>query len=259
MTTSGPPSGGAASAFENIFASYSERALTYQKDRPYAIAGLERRLMDLYKTGSSHGIVHCCLGRSLLWQRSGTEWLKKIGDYGVEVVPSWSWMKYEGKIRYGGISKVNTSWNRNIKLIPPGLSGQEQRALEAPGCKILQRCYIEPQPDTACKINDAEGHLVGCIKFDHKDQVDVGCLRFIVIAWHKFKSWTELNKDTLKDFADISWGGELEWHNLCYVLVVSHVAFEQGHEIEEYHRLGVGVIQGGCLSFGGQPRILRVA
>ncbi|KAH9205241.1 hypothetical protein DL95DRAFT_276214, partial [Leptodontidium sp. 2 PMI_412] len=51
---------------ERIFANYSKRGLTYPKDRQYAIAGLERRLTDLYKTESTFGIVHCCLGRSLL-------------------------------------------------------------------------------------------------------------------------------------------------------------------------------------------------
>jgi hypothetical protein len=90
MTASGPPSGGAASAFENIFACYSERTLTLRKDRLYAIARLERRLVVLYETKISHGIVHCYFGKSLLWQRSGTERMKKISDSEVEMVPSWS-------------------------------------------------------------------------------------------------------------------------------------------------------------------------
>jgi hypothetical protein len=52
--------------FKNIFASYSKRVLIYQKDRLYIIARLKRRLIDLYKTGSSHGIIYCYLSRSLL-------------------------------------------------------------------------------------------------------------------------------------------------------------------------------------------------
>ncbi|OCK96765.1 uncharacterized protein K441DRAFT_551181, partial [Cenococcum geophilum 1.58] len=59
--------------FKNIFTSYSKRALTYQKDRLYTIAGLKRRLMDFYKIGSSYSIIHYCLSRSLLWQRLRTE------------------------------------------------------------------------------------------------------------------------------------------------------------------------------------------
>jgi hypothetical protein len=109
ITVSGSLSGGAASAIESIYASYSERSLIYPKDRPHAIAGLERRLMDLYKTESTFGIVRCCLGRSLLWQRCGEERMKKIDDPSVEMIPSWSWMKHEGKIHYGNVPKVNTS------------------------------------------------------------------------------------------------------------------------------------------------------
>jgi hypothetical protein len=116
MTISGPPSGGAASVFEKIFAGYSARVLSKAKDRPYAIAGLDSRLSELYKTKCSHGIVHCCLGRSLLWLRSGDERMKKIVDSSVEMVPSWSWMKFEEVIRYGNIPKVNIHWNRDIKI-----------------------------------------------------------------------------------------------------------------------------------------------
>jgi hypothetical protein len=64
MTTIGIPPGGVAYAFERIFTIYSERDLTYQRDRPNAIAGLQRRMTDVYMTESSNGIIHCCLGRS---------------------------------------------------------------------------------------------------------------------------------------------------------------------------------------------------
>jgi hypothetical protein len=66
ITVSGSPSRGVASAFESIFASYSERGLTYPKDRLHAITGLEYRLTGLYKTESTFRIVRCYLGRSLL-------------------------------------------------------------------------------------------------------------------------------------------------------------------------------------------------
>jgi hypothetical protein len=243
MTSAGSPPGGAASAFETIFASYSERSLTYPKDRPYAIAGLERRLMDLYKTESTFGIVHCCLGRSLLWQRCGKERMKMIDDCSVEMVPSWSWMKYEGKIHYGNVSKVNTRWNREIKLTSTdGPNGQKRCVLKVPLVRSLQGCHIEPRPDTNCKIKDGKGCLVGWIKFDNKDEVDIGGLRCIVIAEHKSNGWAEFGQDTWKSFGDISWKkGELKLSNLSCVLVVTRAASEQGYEVQ---RLGVAVIQG---------------
>jgi hypothetical protein len=251
MMASGPPSGGAASAFESIFASYSERALTLRKDRPYAIAGLELRLADLYKTKISHGIVHCCFRKSLLWQRSGTERMKKISDPEVEMVPSWSWMKYEGKIRYGDIPTVNTSWNEDIK--PPWIS--QQCMLAAPVGRILQDYHIELN---TCKIKDIKDRLVGCVIFDGEDEVDIGCLGYVVIACYKPHGWTEFSKDTWRNFANISGNGSLEQGNLSYVLVVSHETREEGYKEEVCHRLGVAVIQSECLSFTEPPQTLWV-
>jgi hypothetical protein len=250
MVASGPPTDGAASAFEKIFASYSERALTYAKDRPYAIAGLERRLTDLYKTVSSYGIVHSCLGRSLLWQRAGSERMKKISGHDVEMVPSWSWMKREGRIRYGGISKVNTSWNRDIEL------GHNQRVLFAPVGRILQGCHIEPLLDTTCKIKNAKGCLIGCIRFDDNDEADIECLGCVVIAWHISNGWTKFPEDTWGEFVDVSWDERLKPGNgnLSYVLVVSCAAREEGYEVEVCRRLGVAVIQGDCLSVSEPPQ-----
>jgi hypothetical protein len=252
MTVSGPPSGGAASAFERIFAMYSDRGLTKPKDRPHAISGLERRLTDLYKTESTFGIVRCCLGRTLLWQRCGEERMKKIDDPSVEI-PSWSWMKFEGKIHYGHVPGVHTSWNRDITLTStggPSLNGQKQCVLVVPSVRSLQGCHIEPRLDTNCEIRDREGRLVGWIKFDHKDEVDLGRLGCIVIAQHKPHGWAESGQDTWKRFVDISCEESLKLSNLSFVLVVTRPAREQGYEVDMCHRLGVAVIQGECLSPG---------
>lgn len=250
MTTAGPPSGGAFSVFERTYARYWELALSHSKDRPYAIAGLERRLNDFYGMESSHGIIHCCLGRSLLWQRSGKEVLKEISDREIEMIPSWSWMRYEGKIRYVDIPKVNTSWNRDIKLILPDSSGRGQSISAASVARILQGCRIVPRPDTTCKIECAEGHAVGCIQFDNKEQVDIGRLGCIALARHKSNGWNEFSQDSWKKFAGGSWEEGLKPGTLFYVLVFSCREVSQ--------RLGVAVIQGEYLSFSEPPQDLRV-
>ena len=247
MTTTGIPSEGVAYAFERIFTIYSERDLTYQRDRPNAIAGLQRRMTDVYMTESSNGIIHYCLGRSLLWQRSGTKRMKKIMDQSIQKFPSWSWMRYEGKIRYGNIPKVNIGWNRDVEL-PYYTSNPQQRVLKAPMVRILENYHIEPQPDTTCQIKDADGLIVGCIRFDCEDEVDIGQVRCIVIAWHKLNSWTRF-EDTWKDFADISWSENMDPSNLSNVLVVSQVDGKQGRERNLCYRLGLAVIQSKCLSF----------
>jgi hypothetical protein len=109
--------------------------------------------------------------------------MKKIGDSSIEIVPSWSWMKREGVICYVNIPKVNIGWIRDIKIatindLSP--NGEEQRRLAAPVVRILQGCYIEPRPDTNCKIKDANYCLVGWIRFDDEDEVDIARLGYIV-------------------------------------------------------------------------------
>jgi hypothetical protein len=114
----------------------------------------------------------------------------------------------------------------------------------------LQGCHIEPYLDRNCKIKDGKGCLVGWIKFDNKDEVDIERLGCIVIAEHKPNDWTGFDQETWERFGDISLNGEeLKLSNLSYVLVVTREAREQGYEVEVCHRLGVAVVQGECLSF----------
>jgi hypothetical protein len=187
------------------------------------------------------------LAEALLWQRSGTKRMKKIMDQSIQKFPSWSWMRYEGKIRYGNIPKVNIGWNRDVEL-PYYTSNPQQRVLKAPMVRILENYHIEPQPDTTCQIKDADGLIIGCIRFDCEDEVDIGQVRCIVIAWHKLNSGTRF-EDTWKDFADISWNENMDPSNLSYVLVVSQVDGKQGRERNLGYRLGLAVIQSKCLSF----------
>jgi len=248
MTAAGPPSGGAFSAFESTYARYWKLALSHSKDRPYAIAGLERRLNNFYRTESLHGIIRCCIGRSLLWQRSGKEVLKEISAREIEIVPSWSWMRYEGNICYVDIPKVNTNWNRDIELLPNS-RGRGQSISAASVAQILQGCRIVTQPDTACKIECTKGHVIGYIQFDNKVQIDIGRLGYIVLARHKSNGWNKSSQDSWKKFAGVS-SEELKPGTLCYVLVFSCGEVSQ--------RLGVAVIQGEYLSFSKPPKDLRV-
>ncbi|KAH8588004.1 heterokaryon incompatibility protein-domain-containing protein [Bisporella sp. PMI_857] len=255
MMTAGPPSGGAVFAFEDIFARYSQRALTRKTDRPYAIAGLERRLEQFYWTKSSHGIIHRFLGKSLLWQRSDKA-LEEIKDFKMEIVPSWSWMRYEGKICYGNIPTIDTSWDRSIELIPTSLNGPAQYKLVGSVAQILPSCSITLMPDTTCKIKCTKV-TVGCIRFDNENQLDVGRLGCIVLARHKPNGWNEISQESWKKFARVSWDEQLESGILFYVLVVSYAALGQACEAAS-QRLGVAVIQGEYLSFSEPPRRLEM-
>jgi len=60
------------SIFQAVFKRYSQLELTYDYDRPTAIAGLERRLGEEMASPSAFGVFASfgCLYRGLLWRRA---------------------------------------------------------------------------------------------------------------------------------------------------------------------------------------------
>ncbi|KAK1508887.1 hypothetical protein CABS01_08117, partial [Colletotrichum abscissum] len=87
--------------YHDLYERYSSLKLTYPTDKPRAIAGLEKRLTMALKSTGGYGIFLSNLHRDLLWQRRniGTS-LRRIGFQPHEEIPSWSWMAFEGEIRY---------------------------------------------------------------------------------------------------------------------------------------------------------------
>ncbi|KAF2678911.1 HET-domain-containing protein [Lentithecium fluviatile CBS 122367] len=88
---------------------YSRRGLTEKTDRCVAISGLEDRIARARKCQTRYGVFQPYLHRNLLWQRSGEERMKRIG-YKTQVVPSWSWMAYDGSIRFMDIPFEEVDW-----------------------------------------------------------------------------------------------------------------------------------------------------
>ena len=96
--------------FQDLYRRYSRLDFTRIEDRPFGIAGLERRLLEAFKTKGGFGIFddgdkrdHHLFHRSLLWCRgddepdSGMVPIRFPGDRDIHV-PSWSWMAYKGSI-----------------------------------------------------------------------------------------------------------------------------------------------------------------
>ncbi|KAI3548159.1 hypothetical protein CSPX01_03326 [Colletotrichum filicis] len=87
--------------YHELYERYSSLALTYATDKPKAIAGLEKRLMAALKSNGGYGVFQSNFHRDLLWQRRNTRTkLKRITFPPEERVPSWSWMTFDGEIRY---------------------------------------------------------------------------------------------------------------------------------------------------------------
>ena len=99
--------------FQDLFERYSNLGLTYSADRPIAIRGLERRLLHTLNTVGGYGIFNIYLHRCLLWQRSVPA-LKRIPNFHGAPIPTWSWMAYEGGIKYMDIPFGEVSWAEEI-------------------------------------------------------------------------------------------------------------------------------------------------
>jgi hypothetical protein len=91
--------------YQNLYERYSTLGLSYPTDRQRAIAGLEKRLMKALKSSGGYGIFQSkdekknYFHRGLLWQRSGAR-IERIKFKSEDQVPSWSWMAFNGGIRY---------------------------------------------------------------------------------------------------------------------------------------------------------------
>jgi hypothetical protein len=99
--------------FQDLYERYSKLALSYPSDRPIAIRGLESRLLNTFGTTGGAGIFDTYLHRSLLWQRAGNS-LKAITSFRNVRVPSWSWMAYNGPIRYLAVPFGAVAWSEHV-------------------------------------------------------------------------------------------------------------------------------------------------
>jgi hypothetical protein len=87
--------------------------LSFASDRPIAIRGLEKRLIDAFGTTGGLGVFDIYLHRSLLWHRS-SDILKPIDEFRGTPVPSWSWMAHDGAISYLNVPFGHTLWSEDI-------------------------------------------------------------------------------------------------------------------------------------------------
>lgn len=104
--------------FQELYKTYSGLHLSFKTDRPFAIQGLECRLLRaLGASGGGLGIIddgRGLLRRSLLWVRKEGEnedgspnQMARISEVDL---PSWSWMAYMGQIDYLTPPSGDTEW-----------------------------------------------------------------------------------------------------------------------------------------------------
>ncbi|KAJ8113445.1 hypothetical protein ONZ43_g5153 [Nemania bipapillata] len=89
-------------------------ALTVSWDRPIAIRGLETRLMQTFDDICVYGILGQYLHRFLLWKKDGDSMKAILQPLGKEI-PSWSWMAYEGAIKYIDPLGSTVQWMSDLR------------------------------------------------------------------------------------------------------------------------------------------------
>ncbi|KAK7718097.1 hypothetical protein SLS63_010580 [Diaporthe eres] len=100
--------------YEGLYRQYTRLQFTRISDRPFAIAGLERRLIRDLRAQGGFGIFddgRSLFHHSLLWQR-GREVppMAKIPSVPSLPVPSWSWMGYDGGIDFVNLPLGGVHW-----------------------------------------------------------------------------------------------------------------------------------------------------
>ena len=169
--------------YEKLYTRYSQLELTHVADRPIAISGLERRLIQALNTPGGYGVLAKYLGRSLLWRRSGKE-LRKIQKPHFPT-PSWSWMTYEGDIEYMEIPFGQVNWSQEISSPFPRTS----KSLETMWHTGDGHCLELRSPVWTCDLGQLgmEKSLV----FD-SDELEMrrGELTFVVVGTEKVERRT---------------------------------------------------------------------
>ncbi|KAM7199739.1 Heterokaryon incompatibility protein (HET) domain containing protein [Naviculisporaceae sp. PSN 640] len=112
---------------QSLYETYSALEFSKAQDRSIAIAGLEQRLVRAFNTDGAYGVFDggpSFFGRTLLWMRdTRVQDAMRLIDFdffseGAEekasnmyyVVPSWSWMAYEGVITFMDLPFSGVEW-----------------------------------------------------------------------------------------------------------------------------------------------------
>jgi hypothetical protein len=206
--------------FQDLYERFSRLALSYASDRPVAIKGVERRLLSTFRTTGGYGVFDIYLHRSLLWQR-GCESLSRIANTRGSPVPSWSWMAYDGGIRYLPVPFGKASWRDDIKAFFSETLGESRRdgcrqapELEAPVWDVVD------EPSTESLI------------FDERLRTTTQPLACVVVGKNQTKP-----------------SNEVQTHWVILVHCISKTSGTSGRHV--YERLGVGVLERRHIDFRG--------
>ncbi|KAM5356862.1 hypothetical protein ACJ41O_003508 [Fusarium nematophilum] len=161
--------------YQDLYKRYCRLALSHAADRPWAINGLQERILKtlgikggfgVFFENEENGRRRGMLRRSLLWCRAeDNDTLSRI-DFSagrvVNTVPSWSWMAYTGGIDYipadfGGMdwSPIQTQWDSGPNRADEGVLIAEARGYKVDYGRakiVFDCCPVPEQPASKCVV-----------------------------------------------------------------------------------------------------------
>ncbi|KAF4488648.1 Mitogen-activated protein kinase kinase kinase 6 [Colletotrichum fructicola Nara gc5] len=214
--------------YQMFYQQYSRLQFSKVEDRPFAIAGLEKRLLQGFATRGGYGVFDDGKGllhRSLLWCRSLGGTLGRI-KFPVEkkiFVPTWSWMAYEGGIDYLAPEWNKTEWEQQDLRSPWSADSPVQYTTDKNSTISIEA--------TARDFDEAKAvkeHIT--LYFDMPDKADgrTPGLKCVILARPKTGS-------TTKD-------------RMCYVLLVAPQVTKRFGGSTVFERVGVGKMPESCVS-----------
>jgi hypothetical protein len=202
---------------------YSRRGLTEKTDRCTAISGLENRIAQAKKCETRFGIFQSFLHRSLLWQRPEERNTDRIG-YKTQIVPSWSWMAYNGSIQFMDIAFGKVEWVRSLRFNKRNRYrwfNKKWKPALVTDISSFRRCNPERR-GTGYAILDLDGAERGWIQYDMETHERLDAEGCVVVG---------------RDLRRSDAGGKY------YILVVRSTGMGN-----EYTRVGAGWIRGDYVS-----------
>jgi hypothetical protein len=201
-----------------LYEDYSKRGLTEKTDKCVAISGLENRVARATKCQTRYGVFQPYLHRNLLWQRSGEEIMQRI-RYETQVVPSWSWMAYDGGIQFMEIPFGEVDWMVTLqfkKKYKYGWFNKKGKAALLTDIGVFQNCGLE-RKDTSYTILNLSRVERGWIRYDVEASEGLDAERCVVVGRETHENRLGLRK--------------------YYILVVRPTNVDN-----EYRRVGIGWI-----------------
>ncbi|KAM6530025.1 hypothetical protein FALCPG4_008148 [Fusarium falciforme] len=160
-----------------LFENYSTRGLTHKTDLLLAIRALLLNLRKDLSTNTDYGIIERYLHRSLLWKRANDAPLARISYPEERKVPSWSWMAFDGHIRYlNPPSYDNIEWNKSVQY------ASAANLPEGPGGVQRSNHGLKTQLRAPARVFPSQFHGTSRLVFDQLPKADLHDLKYVIVG-----------------------------------------------------------------------------